>query len=117
MKPSERVELVTVESTYQFKPDMLVILPDFPVPWTSEGTGWADRVEKVTVVRPDGREAESTAEIRMTHLNIRDPNVSAEDRWHVIMWLTDLQKTDVPIGSKIFVSPELRDALRANKAA
>ncbi|MDR3404341.1 MAG: hypothetical protein P4L99_17715 [Chthoniobacter sp.] len=107
----ERVELLIVEHTYQIRPGMLLISPALPVPWDNKGHGWRNRTEQVGVVRPDGRELEATAQINMTHLNIRDPNVPAQARWVVTMWLTDRTSEDVPVGSKMLVSPEVRNAL------
>ena len=113
----ERVELLTVEHTYQIRPDMLLISPAMPVPWDSKGHGWRDRTEQVGVVRPDGRELEATAQINMTYLNIPDPSVPPEARWIVRMWLTDRTSEDVPVGSRVLVSQEVRDALFPKTAA
>ncbi|MBN9693439.1 MAG: hypothetical protein J0M24_24605 [Verrucomicrobia bacterium] len=63
------------------------------------------------VVRPDKPELEATAKISMTHLNIPDPNVSIDERWRITVWLTDRTADEVPVGSKVFVSPEVRDAI------
>ena len=109
----KRVELLTVEHTYQIKPEMLILSPAFPVP----GRSWSARTERVGVVRPDGREMEATAQISMTHLNIPDPSVPLEARWRVTMWLTDRTGEEVPVGSRILVSQELRDAILPNNAA
>jgi hypothetical protein len=53
----------------------------------------------------------------MTHLNIRDPDVPIEERWRVTMWLTDRSAEDVPVGSKILVSREVRDAILPENVA
>jgi len=104
----ELVEALTVEGTYLIAPNTLVIRPCFSVP---EG-GWAKRTEKILVVRPDGEKFDATAEIATTHLNIPDPTVPIEKRWRVTIWLTDRTEDEVPVGSKILASPEVRDALR-----
>ncbi|MGB8354162.1 MAG: hypothetical protein WCD79_09770 [Chthoniobacteraceae bacterium] len=103
----ERFELLTVEDTYAIKSDMLILRPEFFVP---DG-GWEARTENVKVLRPDRLEFEATAEIRMGHLNISDPQVPLKKRWTVTVWLTDRTAEEVPIGSKIFVSKEVRDSL------
>ena len=90
---------------------MLIISPGFPVPWDSKGHGWKNRTEDVGIVRPDGSELEATAQINMIHLNIPDPSVPLEARWKITMWLTDRMSEEVPVGSRILVSQEVRDAL------
>jgi hypothetical protein len=53
----------------------------------------------------------------MTHLNIPDPSVSIDKRWRLTVWLTDRTKEDVPVGSRILVSQEVRDAMLPPNAA
>lgn len=106
----ERFELVTVEDTFWIDRNavrMLIIHPDFSVP----KEGWHSRTETVVVRRPDGQEFEATAQIELTHFNIRDPHVSIDKRWRVTMWLTNATKDKVPIGSKVLGSQQLRNAL------
>jgi hypothetical protein len=100
-------EILTVEGTYLIAPQMLVLRPHFSTP---QG-GWKKRTEKVTVVRPDGSELEATAVITMTHLNISGPSVAVEERYPTTMWLTDRIPEEVPLGSKIMASHEVREAL------
>ncbi len=107
----DKVELLTVEHAWLAVPGMLLISPCFPVPWDDNGHGWQDRTEKVTVVTPDGPELESTAQINMTHLSIRDPEIPPQACWRVRLRLTDRTADEVPIGSKVFVSTDVRDAL------
>ena len=106
----ERFELVTVEDTFWIDRNavkMLIIHPNFSVP---QGV-WQSRTEAVVVRRPDGQEFEATAHLELTHFNIRAPHVSIDKRWRVTMWLANTTKDDVPIGSKVLVSQQLRDAL------
>ncbi|MBN9693715.1 MAG: hypothetical protein J0M24_26015 [Verrucomicrobia bacterium] len=63
------------------------------------------------VVRPDKRELEAIARISVSHLNFPNPNVSIDERWRITVSLTDRTAEEVPFGSKIFVSPEVRDAI------
>jgi len=112
----KRVELIIVKDTFwliQSGVQMLTLHPDFAVPTG----GWKKVTEKVMIVRPDGCNIEATAEITMQHFNIRDPNVSIDKRWRVGLYLTDAKKDDVPIGSKILVSQEIKDALHPKDAA
>jgi hypothetical protein len=109
----ERVALITVESTFCLRSDthpercVLIIHPDLSVP----PAGWKDRSEPVTVLTPDGREFEATAQISLSHFNIRDPNVSIDRRWRVTISFQGMTSDAVPDGSKILVSHETRDAL------
>ena len=108
------VPILTVEDTFWIvRPgvQMLVLHPAFPVPPGWNARGWNQRTEKVIVLRPDQSELEATAQISMTHLNIRDPQVPVEDRWRLTVWLTDCTAEEVPAGSKILVSPEVRDSI------
>ena len=115
-----RVELLTVEDTFWLCRNgvaMLILHPDFSVPQGWEQRGWSQRIEPVIIAKPDGQQIEATAQINMTHLNIPDPSVSIDRRWRLTVWLTDCTKDDVPVGSKIFVSQEVRDAILPHNAA
>lgn len=107
----DKVELLTVEHAWLAVPEVLLISPSFPVPWDDNGHGWQDRTETVAVVTPDGGQLEATAQINMTHLSIRDPEVPWQARWRVRLWLTDRTEEEVPVGSRILVSPDVREAL------
>ena len=109
----DRFELLTVERTFWLKRpgvQMLIISPDFPVPKGWEKRGWNKRSETVLVQRPDGSEIEASAEINMTHRNISGP-APIEEVWRLTLWLTDRTAEEVPEGSKILVSREVRDAI------
>jgi len=110
----DRVCLLTVEHTTWLKRpgvQMLILRPDFSVPpgWSTQG--WRERTEPVSVVRHDGRELEATAQIRMTHLNSRDPEAPLGLIWRLTLWLTDRTAAEVPEGSRIFVSHEVKNAI------
>lgn len=110
----EQLELLTVEHTFYIsKPgvQMLVLSPKFTMPKNWSERGWSEREETVTVVRPDGNRLSATAQINVTHLNIRDPDVPIEARWPITVWLTDRSEDEVPIGSKILVDPDIRAAI------
>lgn len=109
-----RVPLLTVEDTgWIERPgvQMLILHPTFAVPPGWSDRGWSQRTEKVTVLRLDGLELEATAQINMTHLNVRDPDFPLDQRWVITMWLTDRIADEVPSGSRILVAPEVRDAI------
>ncbi len=109
----ERVELLTVEECFQLSHVGLVVVPDFSVPCGR----WKNFSETVVVIRPDGREFEANAQFNMSHFNIPDPDVSVDKRWRVLVSLPDGKKNEVPIGSKILVSRETRNAVLIGNAA
>ena len=97
-------ELLTVEHTFFIgRPgvQILVLSPNFMMPDNWGEQGWKERKEQVTVVRPDGSVLAATAQINVTHLNIRDPEVPLKARWPITVWLTDRSEDEVPVGSKI----------------
>jgi len=112
----ERVALITVERTSCLRSDIhpercvLIIHPDLSVP----PAGWKERSETVAILKPDGREFEATAQISLSHLNIKieDRHLSTIDqRWRVTISFQGMTSEAVPDGSKILVSQETRDAL------
>ncbi len=106
----ERCELIIVEDTFWIEwaaARTLIIQPIFSAPRRN----WQTRTETVVVRRPDGQEFEATAHFELTHFNIRDPYASMDKRWRVTIRLTKTTKEDVPIGSKILASQQLREAL------
>ena len=111
----ERVELLTVESTLELRPkaQMLIIHPRFHPPKDWDTRGWHERTETVVVVRPDGSELDATAQINTTVASCSE-FVPIEERMWVTMWLTDRTAEEVPDGSRILVSREVRDAILPN---
>jgi hypothetical protein len=120
LKPGiEQVELLTVEHTsWLERPgvQMLIIYPDFRIPRGWKERGWIRRTESVLVVRPNGSEIAATAMICMTHLSIRGPAL-VEDRWRITMWLTNRTVQEVPVGSRVLVPREVRDAILPDNVA
>src|SRR5215471_2802881 len=104
----ERVPLITVEKTSCLRSELhpersvLVVEPRLKVPHE----GWKERAEPVSVLRPDGREFEATAQISLSHLNIRmsERDDTMDQRWRVSVWFYGLTGDDVPDGSKMLVS-------------
>ena len=89
---------------------MLILFPEFPVPKGWKDRAWNERKETVAVLRPDGTELEATAQINTSHLDIPDPKFHGS-RWKITVQLTDRTKGEVPVGSRILVSPEVRNAI------
>lgn len=108
----DHVELLTVEERFQIESIGLVVVPDFSVP----SGRWKNFSETVVVVRPDGHHFELTADFKMAHFNIAAANASLDDRWRIVVWLPDGKKEEVPIGSKILVSHEAREAVIVGNA-
>jgi len=117
----ERVLLITVERTSCLRSEthpergVLVVEPRLRVP----RDGWKERTEAVLVLRPDGHELEATAQISLSHLNIRmsERDDTVDQRWRVSVWFYGLTGDDIPDGSKILVSRDTRDALLSNGVA
>jgi hypothetical protein len=102
-----RVELLTVEDCFEIFGLGVVLRPDFSVP----NGRWKARSDTVTVIRPDGQQFDATAEFNLSHFNIPDPRVSIDRRWRVVLSLPGRTKDQVPAGTKILISQELRDEL------
>jgi hypothetical protein len=101
------VELFTVEGCFEIASLGVVLRPDLPVP----NGRWKARSDTVTVVRPDGKQSETTAEFKLWHLNMADLTVSIDRRWRVVLSLPGRTRDELPLGTKILVSQEIRDAL------
>lgn len=114
----ERVPLITVERTFCLRSELhpercvLIVDPRLSVP----PNGWRERTETVLVLKPDGRDFEATAQISLSHLNVKmsERDLSMDQRWRVTISFQGLTSDDVPDGSKIFVSHETKDALLPN---
>jgi len=105
------VELFTVEDCFEIASLGVVLLPSLSVP----NGRWKARNDTVTVVRPDGEQFETTAEFKLWHLNISDPTVSIDRRWRVVLSLPDRTRGELPLGTRILVSEEIRDELYPKK--
>jgi hypothetical protein len=107
------VEL-TVEDTFWFECNGLVRLilhPNFSVPLDWEQNAWSQRTEPVVVAKPNGQQIEAPLRSTWEHFRISDPSVSIDKRWRLTLWLTDRTKEEIPVGSRILVSPEDRNAI------
>lgn len=116
------VELFTVEDAILLGgnkgPGMLMLQPTFPKP-----QGWRHSVhtpEPVLIIRPNGQQTHATAHIGLSYpqqYSGRNPVVSVDRELRITIWFSDLSEYDVPVGSKIMISQELRDAIVSNRAA
>jgi hypothetical protein len=103
----KRVELLTIADRFQISGVGVFLRPDFSAP----SGRWSARTETVRIVKPDGQDFETSARFELSHFNISDPTVSIDLRWRVTIMLPDTSSEDVPVGSKLFVSQEIRDEL------
>jgi len=101
------VESLTVEDSFEIGDLGIVLRPDLSVP----NGRWKARSDMVTVIKPDGQQFETTAEFNLSHFNISDPSVSIDRRWRVVLSLPGRTKGELPVGTRILVSQEMRDAL------
>jgi hypothetical protein len=100
------VELLTLTDHFQLSSG-LVVVPDFSVP-----KGWKPRSETVTIVRPNGESREAKARLAVEHFLIRDPAVSVDRRWRLVVSFPTMTKEEVPIGSKVMVPQSLRASIQ-----
>jgi hypothetical protein len=107
-----RVELLTVEDCFLIEGRGVVVIPDFSVP-----DGWKDRKETVAVTTPDGEQYKAVAQFSMSHFSLLDPKASIDKRWRVVVLLLNRSKEELPVGSKISVSQEIKDAILPHNAA
>ena len=104
--PMIQVELLTVIDCFLIEGRGLIILPDFSLP-----KGWKNRDEQTKIIKPSGEELELTAKFQSTHFSYAAPNTPLDQRWRVIVLLPGKTKEEMPIGSRLIVSSELKDML------
>jgi len=113
-------KLFTIETTNDLglpEAGILLITPDFAVPENWADIGWRERTEPVMVKTPEGEHIDATAQINMTHLNIPDPDIHPRKRWRIKIWLTDRSKDEIPVGSELFVPPDVAESLKLAEKA
>ncbi|MDA8909178.1 hypothetical protein N9I65_03275 [bacterium] len=105
--------LLKVVDRFQIEHRGLLLAPDFSVP---DGK-WSGQTHPVTVELPDGTRFGTQAQFQLSHFNIRDPDVSIDRRWRVTVSLPDIQKDQVPVGSKVFAGTAIVTALHPKSGA
>ncbi|MBU2983986.1 hypothetical protein KO528_01365 [Saccharophagus degradans] len=108
-----KVELMQIEDTFLIKSIGLVLAPSFDLP--PEGK-WVNISEVVTIKTPDGNEVCADALFSVAHLNIKDPSVSVNQRWPILLSLRGIKQEAVPVGSKVYVSPSTKKAVAGGNA-
>jgi hypothetical protein len=100
------VELMTVLDCHEIGGG-IVLLPNFSVP----NGKWKSRIEKVIIVKTDGQKIDAVGRFNLSHFNYADPSVSLDKRWRVTVSFPEKTKDFVPVGSKIYVPQEFKEAL------
>ena len=103
-----QIELLTVEQVFQLQGIGLTVVPDLSVP----KAGWKNGTHRVRVVKPNGEQLETDANIHVWHFNIRDISVPLDKRWRVVISFPTLAKDDLPAGSRILADLATAAALR-----
>lgn len=101
------VELLTVEDRFQLIHKGLIVVPCLPVP---KGD-WSNFEASGSLLKPDGPDETVLLRFTVSHFNIADPRIPVEQCWQVAVSLPELQKDDVPVGSRLLVSEDVRDRL------
>ncbi len=109
----EKVELMRVEDTFMIESIGLVLAPSFELPPEEK---WKNITEEITIQTPDGGEFSAEAFFSVAHLNIKDPIVSVSKRWPVLVSLRQTSKEKVPVGSKVYVSQAIKNAITGRNA-
>jgi len=108
----DRVELLTIIDRFLIEGRGVVVCPDFPL-----ADGWKNRADTVLVTKSDGQQFEALAQFSLSHYRTLNPDTLLGQGWRIILILPNLKKEDVPLGSKISVSPEIKDAIFPCSAA
>jgi len=107
----DQAELLVVSDSFKISGQGLVIVPDF----SSTASGWRGGGEVATIQRPDGSSLVSRLNLYTAHFNIPDRSAPLESRWRIVPTFPDLQKDDVPIGSRVLVSKAVVEAIRGRE--
>lgn len=100
-------ELLTVDDVFLIDRLGLIVVPDFSVP----NNDWKPSKENIRIERPDGSNVNAVAQVNHSHFNIPDPSVPMDRSWRVTICILNVDKADVPIGSRLFVRTALANQL------
>jgi hypothetical protein len=103
------VELLNVEDSLNISGRGLIIFPDFSVP-----NGWTNRTDSVVLVKLDGEEITTKAHFNVAHFNYSGPFDKdwIDKRWRIVVQLPDWPSGKLQVGTKLFVSAAVRDAIQ-----
>ncbi len=74
---------------------------------------WQDFDTQVLVITPNGEQKEFQARFSRWHFNFTDPGVDINRRWRIVVSLPSVSKEDVPVGSKVWVTRDIKQTLEA----
>jgi hypothetical protein len=97
-----------VRERFALKRDGLTLVPDFPVLHYDK---WNDFDTPVLVITPNGEQKEFHANFQRCHFNIRGPGVDISRCWRIVVSLPNASKEDVPVGSRVWVTRDIKRAL------
>ena len=105
---ADHVELMQVQERFALKRDGLTLVPDFPVLHHDK---WNNFNTQVLVITPNGEQKEFQAKFQRWHFNFRGPGVDISRCWRIVVSLPNASKEDVPVGSGIWVTHDIKQAL------
>jgi hypothetical protein len=95
-----------VQDGFAMKHSGLTLVPDFPA-----HDKWNNFETQVLVITPSGEQKEFQANFQMWHFNFRDPGVDISRHWRIVVSLPYASKEDVPVGSRIWVTRDIKQFL------
>jgi hypothetical protein len=103
---ADRVELMQVQECFALTHIGLTLVPDFPA-----HDKWNNFDTQVLVITPNGEQKEFQAKFQICHFNFRNPCVDISRRWRIVVSLPYASKEDVPVGSRVWVTPDIKQAI------
>jgi hypothetical protein len=97
-----------VQERFALKHHGLTLVPDFPVPHYDK---WNNFNTQVLVITPNGEQKEFQANFQRWHFNFRGPGVDISRCWRIVVSLPNASKEDVPVGSGIWVTHDIKQSL------
>ena len=99
----QNFQLMEVKDIFNISSIGVLVAPLFDLPPDGK---WKPFSEVVIIQAPDGSSFEFKADFSVMHLNIKDPNISVAKRWQIAVSFKGIEKSQIPIGSKVLVSAE-----------
>ena len=105
---------MTVEDAFHFeRAGLLVLRPDFSLPEAFP----TQHIETVRIDTPGGMSFETPAQFNLSHIHIASSEPLLDQRWRLTVSLMKTSPNQVPVGSRIFASPELVARIHKKKSA
>jgi hypothetical protein len=97
----QNFQLMEVKDIFNISSIGVLVAPLFDLPPHGK---WKAFSEVVTIKPPEGDFFELTADFSAMHLNIKDPSISVTKRWQIVVSFKNIEKFQIPLGSKVLVS-------------